>query len=68
MTVIINGSTGITLPDGSNFTTSLLYINNQTISSNVTLTANTSASATGPISLANNVVVTMPVGTRWVIL
>ena len=68
MTVIVNGSTGITFSDGSSLGTSALYINNQTVTANITFTANTSASATGPISLSNNVVVTMPTGTRWVIL
>lgn len=68
MTVIINGSTGITFTDGSTLGTSAMYINNQTVSANVTFASNTSASATGPIALANNVVVTLPAGTRWVIL
>jgi hypothetical protein len=68
MAVIIDGNNGITYPDGSGQKTSALYINNQTIASNVTFSSNTSASATGPISLANGVVVTMPAGTRWVVL
>ena len=68
MTVIINGSTGITYPDGSGQATTVLYINQQTISANYTMTANTSGSMTGPISLANNVVFTVPAGARAVIL
>lgn len=68
MAVIIDGSNGVTYPDGSGQKTSALYINNQTILSNVTFSSNTSASATGPISLAANVTVTMPAGTRWVVL
>jgi hypothetical protein len=68
MAVIIDGSNGVIYPDGSGQKTSALYINNQTIASNVTFSSNTSASATGPIFLANNVVVTLPSGTRWVVL
>jgi hypothetical protein len=68
MAVIIDGSNGITYPDNSGQRTSALYINNQTLLSNVTFSSNTSASATGPIFLANNVVVTLPAGTRWVVL
>lgn len=68
MTMIFDGTTGITFPDGSGQKTTVLYINNQTVSANVTMTANTSASATGPISLANGVTVTLPAGVRWVIL
>lgn len=68
MTIIFDGTNGITYPDGTGQKTTALYINNQTISSNITFSSNTSASATGPISLSANVVVTMPAGTRWVVL
>lgn len=68
MAVIIDGSNGITYPDGTGQKTTAIYVNNQTISSNITFSSNTSASATGPISLAANVVVTLPTGTRWVVL
>ena len=68
MTIIFDGTTGITYPDGSGQKTSAIYVNNQTISSNITFSSNTSASATGPIALANGIVVTMPAGTRWVVL
>lgn len=68
MTIIFDGTNGITYPDGTGQKTTALYINNQTISSNITFSSNTSASATGPISLSANVVVTMPTGTRWVVL
>lgn len=68
MAIIFDGTNGITYPDGSSQKTSILYVNNQTVTTNVTLSANTSASATGPISLANGVTVTLPSGTRWVIL
>ena len=68
MTVIISGTNGITFPDGTGQSTTVLYINQQTISANFTMTANTSGSMTGPISLANNVVFTVPIGARAVIL
>lgn len=68
MTVIINGTTGITLADGSSLGTTVLYVNNQTISANYTMTANTSASITGPVYFASNVSFTLPAGTRVVVL
>ena len=68
MTVIINGTSGVTFADGTSLSTALLYVNNQTILANYTMTANTSGSMTGPISLANNVVFTVPAGARAVIL
>ena len=45
-----------------------IYTNEQTVLSSYTFTANTSGSSTGPISLANGATVTLPAGTRWVIL
>jgi hypothetical protein len=45
-----------------------IYTNGQTVLSSYTFTANTSGSSTGPISLANGATVTLPAGTRWVIL
>ena len=68
MTVIISGTNGITFPDGTGQATTVLYINQQTITANFTMTANTSGSMTGPISLANNVVFTVPASARAVIL
>lgn len=68
MALIFDGTNGITYPDGTGQNTTALYINKQTISTSITMTANTSASSTGPISLANNVTVTLPTGVRWVIL
>jgi hypothetical protein len=68
MALILDGTNGIIYPDNSTQKTSALYINNQTISTSITFASNTSASATGPISLANAVTVTLPTGVRWVIL
>jgi hypothetical protein len=44
-----------------------IYINTQEITANYTFTANTSGVSAGPVSLSN-AVVTMPVGSRWVIV
>jgi hypothetical protein len=68
MALIFDGTSGITYPDGSSQKTSALYVNNQTISTSITFSSNTSASSTGPIALANGVTVTLPTGTRWVVL
>ena len=68
MALIFDGTNGITYPDGTGQKTTALYINNQTISTSITMSANTSASSTGPISLANGVTVTLPAGVRWVVL
>jgi hypothetical protein len=45
-----------------------IYTNGQTVLSSYSFTANTSGSSTGPIALANGVTVTLPSGSRWVIL
>lgn len=42
--------------------------NNQTVLANYTMSANTSGVSSGPISLANAVTVTLPSGSRWVIV
>jgi hypothetical protein len=68
MTMIFNGSTGITYPDGSGQATSVVFINNQTITANFTMSANTSGSMTGPIYISNSAVFTIPSGARAVIL
>jgi len=45
-----------------------VYENTQTISSNYTITAGSSAMSSGPITIASGVSVTIPSGSRWVIL
>jgi hypothetical protein len=45
-----------------------LYENNQTISDNYTVTNGRSASSVGPITVAPGKAVTLPSGSRWVIL
>jgi len=42
--------------------------NDQTVTTNYTITTNKNASATGPISIDSGVTVTVPSGSRWVIL
>lgn len=45
-----------------------VYENTQTISSNYTITSGSSAMSSGPITIASGVSVTIPSGSRWVIL
>jgi hypothetical protein len=45
-----------------------IYENSLNISSNYTITANKSAFSVGPINIANGVSVTIPTGSKWVIL
>ena len=42
--------------------------NTQTISTSYTITTGSSAMSTGPIQIASGVSVTIPSGSRWVIL
>ena len=44
-----------------------IYVNVQTITANYSFTANTSGISAGPVALSN-AVVTMPIGSRWVIV
>lgn len=45
-----------------------IYENTQTISSDTTVTAGSSAQSTGPITIASGVTVTVPDGSKWVVL
>lgn len=45
-----------------------VYENTQTISSNYAIPSGSSAMSVGPITLANGVSVTIPSGSRWVVL
>lgn len=45
-----------------------IYENTQTVTSSVTITSGSSAMSSGPITLSSGVVVTLPSGSRWVIL
>ena len=45
-----------------------LVVNNLTVTVNVSIPAGYSASSTGPITVNSGVTVTVPSGSRWVIL
>ena len=53
---------------GSNITTKGMWENALTISSNYTITSGNSAMSAGPITIASGVVVTVPSGSRWVVV
>lgn len=44
------------------------FENDQTITTNYTLTANKNAMSTGPVTINSGVTVTVPTGARWVII
>ena len=46
----------------------VIYENSQTISSSYTMTTNKNGMSVGPITLNTGVIVTLPTGSRWVIL
>lgn len=58
----IGGSGGGAVASG------VINLNNQTVLANYSFTANTSGVSAGPVTLSPNVTVTMPLGSRWVIL
>lgn len=45
-----------------------IYENGQTISANYTMTAGNSGESVGPITIATGITVTIPTGSRWVVL
>lgn len=45
-----------------------IYENTQTVSSNYTITSGSSAMSAGPVTLSGGVTVTIPSGSRWVII
>ena len=53
---------------GSNITTKGMWENALTISSNYTITSGNSAMSAGPITIASGVTVTVPSGSRWVVV
>jgi len=75
MSLIINGTTGVTYNDstlqgsaaypGAN---NCLYENSQTVTANYTITSGRNAQSAGPITIATGVVVTIPTGSRWAIV
>lgn len=66
---------GITFSDGSSQTTAAymganncLFENNLIVTANYTITSGRSAHSVGPITIASGKAVTVPSGSRWVIL
>jgi hypothetical protein len=53
---------------GSNITTFGLWENSKTISANYSITSGNSATSAGPITINSGVSVTVPSGSRWVVL
>jgi microcystin-dependent protein len=53
---------------GSNITALGMWENNRTISANYTIGSTNSAMSSGPITINSGVVVTIPSGSRWVVL
>lgn len=53
---------------GSNITAQGMWENALTISSNYTITSGNSAMSAGPITIASGVTVTIPTGSRWVVV
>ena len=46
----------------------IFYENGQTVTTNYTLTASTNAGTFGPITIDSGVTVTVPTGSRWVVV
>jgi len=65
-----NGSVAswATINTDANTTTKGLYENNSTISANYTITSGNNAMSSGPITVNSGVTVTVPTGSRWVVL
>jgi len=65
-----NGSGTLSWATGgsSNITAQGLWENANTISSNYTIGTNNNATSAGPITIASGVTVTVPSGSRWVIV
>lgn len=72
---VFTPTNGITFTDGTVQTTAsymgannCLYENNKTVTANYTVTSGRSAMSVGPITLSAGKTVTLPIGSRWVIL
>jgi hypothetical protein len=65
-----NGSTAswATINTDANTTTKGLYENNSVISANYTITTGNNAMSSGPITVNSGVTVTVPTGSRWVVI
>jgi hypothetical protein len=63
-----NGSGWVNTTSGGNTTSKGLFEHSNTISANYTIATGSNAMSTGPITVASGVTVTVPSGSRWVIL
>ena len=52
----------------SGFKNNVFFENDQTLSANYTIASGKSATSTGPLTIANNVVITISSGSKWVVL
>lgn len=75
ITTVNTSSTELTFNPGTGFfnapvvdATNGIFINKQTVSSNVTVATGSSAMSVGPVTVANSIVVTVSSGSRWVVL
>lgn len=64
-----NGSTWVNSASGGGAVASgAMYENSQSISANYTITSSKSAMSAGPVTIASGVTLTIPSGSRWVVL
>jgi hypothetical protein len=66
MSVIIDGSLGITSPLYK--APNCIFENSQTISTSYTISANTNALSAGPITIDTGVDIVVPTGSYWAIV
>lgn len=62
-----NGSDWVPVA-GATGASGAIFENNQTISANYTITSSKNGLSAGPVTLANGVTVTVPSGSRWVVV
>lgn len=74
-TSVVLPAAGVTFDDGTTQTTAAymganncMFENNMTITADYTITTGRSANSVGPITIASGKAVTIPDGSRWVIL
>lgn len=66
MTVVINGTSGVTSPNYQSG--NCIYENAQAITSNYTISTSYNAMSAGTITINTGVTVTVPTGSRWAIV
>ena len=63
-----NGTSWVSSPASGAVANGTMYENSLTISSNYTITTNKNAFSVGPITVNSGVVVTVPSGSRWLVM